>query len=199
MHARVRRDHRPPAHRRAPRRRRRPPPGAPRRAEHRRPSLRTRLGWLLVRWGQRLAPDATRRAPDVARPRWGHDRRRRRTGPEVPHAAPAHRRQGDAGAGPPGARRPARAAHARRPDDGHRGRRGARRVAGQHVVPPAHAGQVRLRRGGARRHRPPAAVAAGRARPQLRGRRRRDHDGRRPQPGRPLRPAHCSSAGGSGS
>ena len=32
----------------------------------RRPSLRTHLGWLLVRWGQRLAPPpraATRRRP----------------------------------------------------------------------------------------------------------------------------------------
>ena len=66
--------------------------------------------------------------------------------------AGADRRQGDARAGPSGARRPARAARPRRPDDGHSGGRGARRVAGQRLVPPAHAGQVRLRRGGARRH-----------------------------------------------
>ena len=129
--------------------------------------------------GPAAGADATRRGrPSLARPRWGHDRRRRpRTSSGDTPAAPAHRCQGDAGAGPPDPRRAARAAHARRPDDGHRGRRGARRVARQHVVPPPHAGQVRLRRGGAGRHRSPAAVAAGRPGQQLRSRQRRpDHD-----------------------
>ena len=48
----------------------------------------------------------------------------------------------------------------RRRDDRHRGRRADRRVGHHLLVPPAPAGQVRVRGGGGRRHRPVPAVAA---------------------------------------
>ena len=69
------------------------------------------------------------------------------------------------------------------------------------LVPPAHAGQVRLRRGGRRRHRPAAAVAGRVARQPLADRaRHRGHDpdggGGAGRPGPPPRPGAVRRATG---
>ena len=148
------RRHRPPAHGRAVPGRR-SPAGSGAAVPH---PAACQVGRTLVRWGDRLARPAALAIDRPSQPDRDDD------GMPVTKQQPAGRRRvTDAkeirALAHPGARRPARAARPRRPDDGDPGRRGARRVAGQHVLPPAHARQVRLRRGGAGRHRAPAAVA----------------------------------------
>src|SRR6202034_2031950 len=97
----------------------------------------------------------------------------RRTADAGPGGPSAHRGagpEGDAGAGPPAPDGPARGHRQRRDQDADRdrGQRAPRRVTGQLRLPPAHPGQVRVRRGGGRRPGPGAPVAAEVPRPRAR-------------------------------
>jgi hypothetical protein len=102
------------------------------------------------------------------------------------------RRTGTACPGAPGAAGALRSPRGEPEPDGHSGLQARRRFAEFRLVPPAHAGEIRLRRGGQRGNRARAAVAdaatPSRTTPEI----------RRPTPRPRLSRACCSSAGLSG-